>query len=81
MEEKKYKKIIKFLIFIVLNIIILSNNVYATSAKSQETKSQVFANGIYKLAVGKNSSKVIEVKGEEKSDNAIISIISRRRFL
>ena len=74
MEEKKYKKIIKFLIFIVLNIIILSNNVYATSAKSQETKSQVFANGIYKLAVGKNSSKVIEVKGEEKSDNAIISI-------
>ena len=74
MKEEKYKKIIKFLIFIVMNIIILSNNVYATSAKSQETKSQVFANGIYKLAVGKNSSKVLEVKGAEKSNNAIIDI-------
>ena len=35
---------------------------------------QKFANGIYKLAVGKNSSKVLEVKGAEKSNNAIISI-------
>ena len=33
-----------------------------------------FSNGIYKLAIGKDSSKVMEVKGADKSDNALMDL-------
>lgn len=50
--------------FITLNILQIYN--YANA--------QVKVNGIYKMAVGKTPSKVIEVKGADKNNNAIVDI-------
>ena len=73
--KKRYKnpKII-VIFFILINLIIISNTVYSTTTKVQLANGQTHLNGIYKLAIGKDSSKVIEVKDKDKSNNALIDI-------
>ncbi len=58
---------IYFFIFFVLSLIAINNLCYASSQKTKE-------NGIYKLAVGIDESKVIEVKSGATANDSILDI-------
>ena len=65
----KRKKYLIFILIVILIINLIQINSFA-SLTAEKTKN----NGIYKIAVGRDPSKVMEVKGADENDNGIVDI-------
>ena len=81
------KHLIKIITIIIIEIILICNFNITTYATNETTKStsnvnennKTFSDGIYKITVGKDSNKAIEVPGGWKDDNSPIGIWDYRK--